>query len=221
VHHPDVSSPLLRNSDAMLAALVSYWAQCDVTPLTQQLIMGMPTSMGGLGLTPMAVIAHAAYLASVEASRGATRYPVKQKDLTITIFQHLQATCVVTDPGLARHMISQAHAEFAAGMACLTHSVAGDVFSAALRTALRAMSHIAEASLIDGSLACPGCSRFRASTVARYSPTDWAQHVGSCVAIPGGMVDKRHDAICAKLRAYHLSAGLACDAKEPRHLHMY
>lgn len=212
-HDPAVSRRLCQVFDAQAESVLSYWSSCRTFTDRQRLIMALPTSMGGMGLTRTEGIAPAAYNASLAAALHNEQRATKQSTLCMLIYRKQHDDMTAKDPALKRHLELHALTGSDAGLFFNGARVHADVFGAGLRTML--MVECDTASSAVPQLQCRGCDGMFDRGGA------WGQHVGSCVMQKGGHVTKRHNAVVDALRGLLKLAGFAPDATEPRDMAIY
>ena len=213
VHEPSVSQWLCQTFDARVVDVIQQWAYAAPFGPRQRIILSLPRSMGGMGLTCMELIAPAAYRASATASDGARRV-ASQAKLASLIYCGVYGKAVESDAVFARHLETQKLEGCDAGLSYYGTRVSADAYGALLRSVLLTSSRTAN----NRQLLC-------ASAACKTKPFDpniyWGPHVTSCVSAPGNLPSRRHNRIVDAARDLARLAHFSPDASEPRDLHTY
>jgi hypothetical protein len=213
VHAAAVSRRLCQLFDARVEEVIGNWASTPALTERQRLIIALPRTMGGLGLTRMELIAPAAYHASMSTALQGARRITNQAALASIIYQDVRERTCTHDPELRHFLDVHSLDGTDAGLSFTGARVHPDVFGALLRSAISADAR----TVIPGvrALPCHGCRRDYATGGA------WGEHVSSCAVARGGHVTKRHNALASLIRRGLADAGFQPDATEPRDLAHY
>ena len=215
VHSHAVTEAICKRFDANVLGLVLFWANIETVPtMAMQLIVQLPRSRGGLGLTSMQLVAPCAHRASVEAAFRRGLRLSSQGQLTEAMYAEVWAKRVEPDAALKRQLVYNALPGGLDGLFVTSMAVHGDVFSAALRFTLGVASTTYTLRFPEGQQIhkCPGAC----SSCMFSGYVDWAHHTASCTAVTGGMVVRKHNSMCNELRHGSAQAGYDTDATEPR-----
>ena len=211
VHGADVSRRLCQLFDARVEELVAFWASTSVFTERQRLIIALPRSLGGMGLSRSELIAPAAYHASMSTALHGARRVSSQAALVLAVYRDVLDRQCVGDVALRRHLQVHSLDGTDAGLSFVGARVHPDVFGALLRSTLMADAR----TVTSTSLPCRGCGHTFGTGGA------WGQHVSSCAIAKGGHATKRHNAVASLLRRGMAEAGMQPDATEPRDMASY
>lgn len=223
VHEPDVTRNICRSADGRVEVVMKQWSSIPQFSDAQRLLMQLPTSLGGCGLTSMELIAAPAHRASTtnaqRAARGQLSRPIKQAVLTELMYggvldNFFNRRLVLNEQDTLRHLRVHALPGADSALAFIGAHPHPDVYGAYLRD--RLMGDVVDRVMPDSKMrSCAGCGAF----LELGGP--WAAHVSSCVVAPGGHVTRRHNGGVCNIRTGLAEAGYQPDRDEPRHLHTY
>ena len=212
-HSSTTARNLCQNFDARVEDLMSYWSSIAELNADQRLILALPLRYGGMGLTRLEMIAAASYYASMSTALEGARRVTDQAALCSIVYRDQYDQAVSRNSSLRRHLEVHSLEGSDAGLSCLDVRVHPDVFGALLRNYLAGDARTVAAN--TAALPCRGCKR-------PFSiGGSWGQHVSNCVAMSGGHVTKRHQAVAHLCRQGLAEAGYAPDKTEPRDLATY